>query len=90
MGNKNFSKSKNNKQIEENAKSDFVKRTELENNIQTIISVEVRIINISTGVSKNSIQINSRYTGGNKNASLNYVLKDLRWKISRKLRGFIP
>ncbi len=75
------------KQIEENAKSEFVRRTELENNIQTIISAEVRIINISTGVSKNSIQVNSRYTGGNKNASLNYVLQDLRWKISRKLRG---
>ena len=64
------------------------KKEKYPNNIQTILEIEVRLLNIETGVSKNSFLINSTHTGGNKDASLNVVLKILANKISSYLREF--
>ena len=64
------------------------KKEKYPNNIQTILEIEVRLINIETGVSKNSFLISSTFTGGNKDASLNAVLKILANQISSRLREF--
>ena len=58
------------------------------NNIQTILEIEVRLLNIETGISQNSFLITPTHTGGNKTASLNTVLNDLSSQVSRKLREF--
>ena len=76
------------KAIVESAKSDAVRRVELENNIHTVINAEVRMLNVATGVSTNSFRINAQFTGGNRDASLNMALTNITWQISRKLRGF--
>ena len=64
------------------------KKEKYPNNIQRILEIEVRLINIETGVSKNSFLITSTFTGGNKDASLNAVLKILANQISSRLREF--
>ncbi len=58
------------------------------NNIQTILEIEVRLLNIETGISQNSFLITGTHTGGNKTASMDRVLNDIKSQISLKLRGF--
>ena len=58
------------------------------NNIQTIITTEVGLLNIESGVLENNFHIAASHTGGNKTASLSSALNQLGWQISRKLREF--
>jgi len=58
------------------------------NNIQTIITTEVGLLNIESGILENNFHISASHTGGNKTASLNSALYQLGWQISRKLREF--
>ena len=58
------------------------------NNIQTIITTEVGLLNIESGILENNFHISASHTGGNKTASLNSALNQLGWQISRKLREF--
>ena len=61
---------------------------ELENNINTIINGEIRMINIASGVSKNTFHFGSQFTGGNRNHSLNRALFYASLQIGKKLRSF--
>ena len=58
------------------------------NNIQTIITTEVGLLNIESGILENNFHISASHTGGNKTASLSSALNQLGWQISRKLREF--
>ena len=58
------------------------------NNIQTILQIEIRMLNIETGISSNSFQISSEYTGGTKKASLKKTFEKISWQISKNLRSF--
>ena len=58
------------------------------NNIQTIITTEVGLLNIESGILENNFHIAASHTGGNKTASLSSALNQLGWQISRKLREF--
>jgi hypothetical protein len=55
------------------------------NNIQTILSGEVRLLNIETGQSIFSFNFSAEYTGGVKTKSLNEVLKLLRSQMVQHL-----
>ena len=61
---------------------------ELENNINTIINGEIRMLNIASGISKNTFHFGSQFTGGNRNHSLNRALFYASLQIGKKLRSF--
>jgi len=61
---------------------------ELENNINTIINGEIRMINIASGISKNTFHFGSQFTGGNRNHSLNRALFYASLQIGKKLSSF--
>ena len=61
---------------------------ELENNINTIINGEIRMIDIASGISKNTFHFGSQFTGGNRNHSLNRALFYASLQIGKKLRSF--
>ena len=61
-------------------------RLELKNNIHTELRATVKIINIETGISEKSFDINANYTGGNRDASLGNVLKIITSQIRIKLK----
>ncbi len=56
------------------------------NNIQTVLQIEVRKVNVETGHSLASFLVTAEYTGGNKTASLEKVLNQMRWQVGRRLR----
>lgn len=56
------------------------------NNIQTVLQIEVRKVNVETGHSLASFLVTAEHTGGNKTASLEKVLRQLRWQVGRRLR----
>ena len=56
------------------------------NNIQTYLSVQIRMIDIETGRSLESADINLEHTGGNRGASRNEVINELRRKTTRELK----
>ncbi len=73
--------------IEQIKKKDTLKiRLELENNIHTEFRGNVKIVNVETGVSENSFSISASYTGGNRDASLEKVLRMLSSQLRRKLK----
>ena len=77
------------KAIEQNTKNnETIRKIEMENNIHTLINAEVRMLNLITGISTKSFRINTQFTGGNRDASLNMALKNISIQVSRKLRGF--
>ena len=61
---------------------------ELDNNIQTIINGEVRMVNIASGISNKTFHFGSQFTGGNKAHSLNRTLFYISLQIGQKLRSF--
>ena len=61
-------------------------RLELKNNIHTELRAVVKIINIETGITEKSFDINANYTGGNRDASLGNVLKIITSQIRIKLK----
>ena len=73
--------------IDEIKKKDTMKiRLELENNIHTEFRGSVKIVNVETGISENSFSISASHTGGNRDASLEKVLKILSSQLRRKLK----
>jgi len=73
--------------IIDNSNSEKEKRKlELENNINTVITATIRLIDIETGISKESFKIESNYTGGNKNISLKKALENLSFQINQHLK----
>ena len=61
-------------------------RIELNNNINTELRGTVKIINIETGISEKSFDINANHTGGNRNTSLEKVLMIITSQIKLKLK----
>ena len=61
-------------------------RLALENNIHTEFRATVKIVNIETGISNHSFNLNANYTGGNRDASLGKVLTQLSKDIKLKLK----
>ncbi|SVE13521.1 uncharacterized protein METZ01_LOCUS466375, partial [marine metagenome] len=55
-------------------------------NIQTAIMVEVREINMNTGISEKSFQVRASHTGGNLAKSLSITLDKLGTQIALKLK----
>ena len=73
--------------IDEIKKKDTMKiRLELENNIHTEFRGNVKIVNVETGISENSFSISASHTGGNRDASLEKVLRILSSQLRRKLK----
>ena len=62
------------------------RRIELENNIQTIITANVRLVNVETGISEKSFKLNATYTGGNRDASLEKALNYISYQIKGELK----
>ena len=56
------------------------------NNIQTILQIEIRMLNIKTGISSNSFHVSSEHTGGTKKLSLKKTFEKIIWQISKNLR----
>ena len=68
-------------------KKDTLKiRLELENNIHTEFRGNVKIVNVETGVSESSFSISASHTGGNRDASLEKVLRMISSQLRRKLK----
>ena len=57
------------------------------NNIQTIINGEVRLLDIETGQTTTSFQINVEHTGGVKTKSLNQALKKVRSQMVTHMKS---
>ena len=73
--------------IIDNSKSAKEKRKlELDNNINTIITATIRLIDIETGISKKSFKIETSHTGGNKNISLGQALENISFQINQHLK----
>ena len=60
--------------------------TKLENNIHTEFMGKITMINLVTGVSKYSFNLNAEFTGGNRAASLSKVLDQVTNQIRMKLK----
>ncbi len=56
------------------------------NNIQTVLQIEVRKVDVETGHSLTSFLVTAEHTGGNKTASLEKALNQMRWQVGRRLR----
>jgi len=57
------------------------------NNIQTVVSGEVRLLNVETGKSISSFNFNAEHTGGVKAKSLNKALKKVRSQMVDNLKS---
>ena len=57
------------------------------NNIQTVLSGEVRLLNVETGQSISSFNFSAEYTGGVKAKSLNKALKKVRSQMVDNLKS---
>ena len=62
------------------------RQLELENNIRTILKANVRLVNVETGVTKNSFNLNAVYIGGNHDASLERALSFIEYQMRLKLK----
>ena len=62
------------------------RRLELENNILTVINANVRLVNVETGVSKNSFKLDAKHVGGNRDASLKAALSTIAFQANNKLK----
>jgi len=71
-----------------NSEKEKAERKEiLDNNIQTVIQANVKLVNVENGKSLQSFDLNSEYTGGNKDASLKHALKIIKYQLNQKLKG---
>ena len=62
------------------------RRLELENNIQTVINANVRLVNVETGISEQSFKLEASHTGGNRDASLEKALANITFQVRNKLK----
>ena len=71
----------------DNTNSEKEKRKlELENNIHTVINATVRLVNVETGISEGSFNLNASFTGGNRDASLEKALQYIAFQIKGELK----
>lgn len=71
-----------------NSENEKAKRKEkLDNNIQTVIQANVKMVNVETGQIIQAFDLNAEFTGGNKDASLNRTLNIIRLQLNKKLKG---
>ncbi len=62
------------------------RRLEIENNIHTVITANVRLVNVETGISEKSFKLDANFTGGNRDASLEKALGIIAFQAGNKLK----